>query len=336
MILADKIINERKKNGWSQEDLAERLGVSRQSVSKWEGAQAIPDLQKIIAMADIFGVTTDYLLKDEIEAEVPKTTVNIPSDKDSSYVPPRRRVSMEEANEFISITKKTTPSLALAVSCCILSPATLIALAGFTPETGNNLPENVAVGIGLLVLFAFIAFAVFNFVTIGSKLQKFEYLKKEDIETEYGVSGMVKEKKESFKDTHTRFLAVGIMICVICPVPLIASALAKAPEHIIVLMVSLLLSMVAVGVNLIMRGSTLMEAYDMLLEEGNYTEEKKAEVKKSEAWTSVYWGIVTAGYLAWSFITKDWGFTWIVWPVAGVLYGTVISNIISAVSKKNR
>ena len=48
MILADKIINERKKNGWSQEELAELLSVSRQSVSKWESAQAVPDLAKII------------------------------------------------------------------------------------------------------------------------------------------------------------------------------------------------------------------------------------------------------------------------------------------------
>ena len=48
MILADKIIEERKKNGWTQEDLAQKLGVSRQSVSKWESAGAIPDLKKII------------------------------------------------------------------------------------------------------------------------------------------------------------------------------------------------------------------------------------------------------------------------------------------------
>ena len=66
MILADKIINERKRCGWSQEELADQLSVSRQSVSKWEGAQAVPDLQKIIKMAELFGVSTDYLLKDEI------------------------------------------------------------------------------------------------------------------------------------------------------------------------------------------------------------------------------------------------------------------------------
>ncbi|MBQ1580088.1 MAG: helix-turn-helix transcriptional regulator, partial [Firmicutes bacterium] len=55
MILADKIINLRKREGWSQEELADRLGVSRQSISKWEGAQSIPDMKKILAMADLFG-----------------------------------------------------------------------------------------------------------------------------------------------------------------------------------------------------------------------------------------------------------------------------------------
>ena len=67
MILADKIINLRKKNAWSQEELAEKLGVSRQSISKYEGAQSIPDMDKILKLSKIFGVTTDYLIKDEIE-----------------------------------------------------------------------------------------------------------------------------------------------------------------------------------------------------------------------------------------------------------------------------
>ena len=51
MILSEKITEERKKNGWSQEELAEKLSVSRQAVSKWESAQSTPDLQKIIRMA---------------------------------------------------------------------------------------------------------------------------------------------------------------------------------------------------------------------------------------------------------------------------------------------
>ena len=71
MILADKITALRKKAGWSQEELAEQLGVTRQSVSKSEGAQSVPDMDKVVQMSRLFGVTTDFLLKDELSEEEP-------------------------------------------------------------------------------------------------------------------------------------------------------------------------------------------------------------------------------------------------------------------------
>ena len=76
MILADKIVSLRKKAGWSQEDLAEKLGVTRQSVSKWEGAQSVPDMDKVVQMSRLFGVTTDFLLKDELSEEEDYTREN--------------------------------------------------------------------------------------------------------------------------------------------------------------------------------------------------------------------------------------------------------------------
>lgn len=63
MTIADRIQSLRKAKGMSQEELADKVGVSRQSVSKWESEQAAPDLDKIVIMSDIFEVTTDYLLK---------------------------------------------------------------------------------------------------------------------------------------------------------------------------------------------------------------------------------------------------------------------------------
>ena len=70
MILADKVMALRKKNNWSQEELAEKLNISRQSVSKWESGASIPDIDEIIAMSGLFGVSTDYLLKDDVEKEL--------------------------------------------------------------------------------------------------------------------------------------------------------------------------------------------------------------------------------------------------------------------------
>ena len=76
MILADKITALRKKAGWSQEELAEQLGVTRQSVSKWEGAQSVPDMDKVVQMSRLFGVTTDFLLKDKLSEEEDYTREN--------------------------------------------------------------------------------------------------------------------------------------------------------------------------------------------------------------------------------------------------------------------
>ena len=63
MNMADRIQYLRKTKGISQEALADKVGVSRQAVSKWESEQSIPDLEKVIIMSDLFGVTTDYILK---------------------------------------------------------------------------------------------------------------------------------------------------------------------------------------------------------------------------------------------------------------------------------
>ena len=63
MKIAETIQSLRKERGMSQEELAGEIGVSRQAVSKWESAQSVPDLEKIVQLSELFGVTTDYLIK---------------------------------------------------------------------------------------------------------------------------------------------------------------------------------------------------------------------------------------------------------------------------------
>ena len=105
MIIADKIVSLRKRAGWSQEELAEKLGVTRQSVSKWEGAQSVPDMDKVVSMSRLFGVTTDYLLKDELEEDAPCAAAE---DND----PPLRRVTMEQASAYLALRKAAAPKTA--------------------------------------------------------------------------------------------------------------------------------------------------------------------------------------------------------------------------------
>ena len=129
MILADKIIDLRKKNGWSQEELAEKLGVSRQSISKWESAQSVPDMNRILAMSRLFGVSTDYLLKDELvpeDAAPASGTVQNTGAEDL----PLRQVSMEDANAYLDAKREEARLVAPGVMLCILSPVFLLVLLG--------------------------------------------------------------------------------------------------------------------------------------------------------------------------------------------------------------
>ena len=69
MKLSDKITKQRKVNGWSQEDLAEKLNVSRQAISRWENGTALPDANNILQLSKLFHVTTDYLLNEDYSSD---------------------------------------------------------------------------------------------------------------------------------------------------------------------------------------------------------------------------------------------------------------------------
>ena len=330
MILAEKIMEERKKNGWSQEELAEKLSVSRQAVSKWESAQSIPDLQRVIQLSEIFGVSTDYLLKDECETPQPIEGVE-PSDKDF----PLKKVSVEEANDFMEVRKKNAPKIAAAVASCIVSPSVLIFLAGLSEAQIGNISEGVAASVGLVCLLGFVAAAVFTFISCGMQTKRFEFLENECFETAYGVEGLAKEKLKNYEGTFTRGIAVGVVLCIVAAIPLLVAACMDAPDVVCTSFVSLLLILVACGVYMIIRVGMIKGSYDILLQEGDYTISEKKLKKKSDAFSGAYWCIATAIYLGWSFWTMRWDFTWIIWPVAGVLFAAV-SGIFRAVMQNEK
>ena len=332
MILADKIINLRKKNGWSQEELAEKLGVTRQSISKYEGAQSIPDLDKILKLSEIFGVTTDYLIKDELEEEeyVPSQMQEKESGSDRIV----HKVTMEMANEYLQIIDWTAGKTAFATMLCILSPIVLLMLGAMSEMPDYHISENAAAGIGICVLIVLIAIAVMIFILCGMKTKKYEFLEKEDIETVYGVSGMVKEKRDAYHSTYVTQLVIGIACCICSVIPLFGTLAVSESDFYMVSAVCMLLTLVAIGTYFIVRSAAKMNAMNQLLEEEDYTRQKKHENKKMSGPVTVYWLIATAIYLAWSFTTNDWDRTWIIWPVVGVLFPAFYA-IVNGIRKKS-
>ena len=321
MILADKIITLRKKNGWSQEELAEQLQVSRQSVSKWESAQSIPDMNKILKRSEIFGVSTDVLLKEELviddhdaEVTVEPSTAMVDSQEIGT-----RPVSMEEANAYLKDLGPFAKAIAWGVSLCIASPILLIVLGGLQEQGYIGLKESQVAGLGLVVMFLMIIPAVAIFVINGQKNSRWDYLEKEFLDTAYGVDGMVKERREAYSNRHTTELVTGIVLCICGVVPMFAMMMlfgeeGRFMEMMFAVSMGIILAFVSIGVHLIVDCSIIWDGYQRLLEEGDYTREHK--LMNNNPWMKGYWLLVTALYLGISFYTMRWDITWIIWLVA--------------------
>ena len=206
MILSEKITELRKMNGLSQEALGEKIGVSRQAVSKWEMAQTVPDLNKIIAMAEVFGVSTDALLRDDLEIVTKSIEVN--SDTTASTV---RVVKTEEIDDYFSAHNKLAKRIALCIFIFSLAATPGIVLSAIGETYGI-----------LGAIIEILALVIISFIAVPTLLQmpKYSYLKKDGIELEYGIKGKTEELKKAFTPTLYIGIVSGIAVCISSVIPM--------------------------------------------------------------------------------------------------------------------
>lgn len=324
MILADKIIKLRKKNGWSQEELAEKMNVSRQAVSKWEAAQAVPDLDRILQLSKLFGVTTDYLLKDEISDEEF-------TGEDTTDV---RRVTLTEAHEYIKSRKSAAWRIGVATLMCIASVIPMMLFAAAAEYSIIPIKEELAGVLGLSLLLVFVAIAVAIYITTGFKNAPYEFLEKEPFETEYGVTSYVTEQKKAYNPSYARNNIIATVMCILSPIPLVACA-SLNNEKLTIAMLCVMLLIIGIAVLIFIVSGVKWAALERLLKNQDIitkpSDTQKGTLKATV--DSVYWSVVIAAYFAWSFIGSAWGISWVIWPIAAVLFPAVM-GIVSLIEKK--
>lgn len=328
MIFADKLIRLRKKSGMSQEELAEKMNVSRQAVSKWEGAQSVPDLEKILQLGELFGVTTDYLLKDELEDEE-----FVGKDAPDGC----RKVMLAEANEFLELRKNASWKIALATFINIAAAAQFIIFGGTTTLPEPPFPENVAAVLGMAVLLIMAAAAVGIYLYTGAQSKLYEFLETESFETEYGVVGMVRERQKAYHDTYVRSNIIGACLCVVSPVPTFIGALAASDFRRVLLLAATML-IAGVGVVFFITAGVREASMRKLLQEGDYTPKYKRRARLAAKISPIYWGITVAVYLVWLLFidgSSRESNSWVVFPVAGVLFAAVL-GICGIVDRNNK
>lgn len=322
MIISEKIIDLRKKAGLSQEDLANKLGVSRQSVSKWESRASLPEISKIIQMSEIFGVSTDYLLRDDMkDEEIFEST--------SENIDKGRLVSLEEANEYMDLTKRLSGKKAISISTFIWSPILIILLNAFSDNNVFGISEKVAITIGLVGMLSLISIAIFSLILIDGKMKKFEYLESQSIQLQYGSESVIRRRQESYLEKSTLLNGIGVVIIILAIIPVVISFIFDNSLY-SSLSTCFLLLFIGLAVNILVRNSQIKESFQKLLQEEEYTINRKI-LKKSLSWVlGVYWSVVLLIYLSYSFITSDWSRSWIIWPISWIL-----SSVIESISSKS-
>lgn len=244
-------------------------------------------------------------------------------------------ISEEEADHFLNTKKKDSFIIANAVFMCIISPSVLILMASVSDNEKFGITEAFATAAGLTFLFGMIAVAVYLLIMCGIREKRMEYLERENFEVETALTEIIKEKRDLHIPVFAKGIASGVVLCILASLPLILASIMEAPDYIGCAFTSLLLLMVGIGVNRIISVSIVKNSYDILLQEGEFSKEEKLTKRKMDIFSSTYWCLITAIYLGWSFFTRQWNTTWMIWPVAGVLFAA-ITGIFKMVTMRGR
>lgn len=324
MILADKILLHRKYMNLTQEELADKMNVSRQSVSKWESAQSIPDMDKIILLSDIFEVSIDYFLRDEIDT---------PEYIKSSNA--KRKINLEFANQFINDSYTQSKLVSMAVLLSIYSP---IFLVFFNLLIRNNIfiaSKDFLTGVGLIIMILMITGAIGLFIKNDMKMHQYKFFEYETFETEYGVEGIISQKYEIYKETFSKKIILGVTLLFLSLIPIFISILVFPTPLMKSIGLPASLLFVGFGMMIIANTNIRNNAYKKLLQIDDYTETKKKENDIFGSFAGIYWALMATIYFAISFIFDAWVHSWIVWPVAGVLFGLFSMVVLMFIKVKN-
>ena len=217
--------------------------------------------------------------------------------------------------------------MALATALCVLSPVSLLALCALSEYNLFDISENFAAGLGLCILLALVAVAVVLFMQCGAAVKPYEFLEKEPIDTEYGVTGLVQERRDAFAARYNSANTLGTVLCILAAVPLFAAMMCNA-EVLSAFSVCLLLVLVACGVYAFVWAGTIQDAMDQLLETGDFTRDAKARKEVIRAVSAAYWLVVVAIFLFTPSAPYERRgqphYSWFIWAIAGVFAAVMV------------
>jgi len=259
-------------------------------------------------------------------------------------------LSNEDARNYIEQTKKSGLWIGLGVWLILAGVAAMTLIGGLVSNgdgaviigpavIANPQEMSGSLGLGIFILFVSIAIAVTLFIIHGMKLSPFEEYQSINLLLDDETRSEFEEERKQFMPKFTAAIAVGVAVIIAAVGGFVLySTIGQFEDG----GVATLMLAVGFSVVLFVRFGLQYGAYDVLLGMGDYKHKtgvtRNAEVERmTSTVAAVYWPLTTAVYLAWSFITGSWNISWVVWPIAGVLFGAFAGgiNVWYSTSKKD-
>ena len=320
MTLQEKIIKLRKKNGWSQEELADKLYVTRQAVSKWESGNSLPDVEKIVHMSKLFGVTTDYLLNDEIGTE---------DIIEESVADDNKILEQADVDAYLEAEKGKSKYRAGAAGLMALSPLVYIILRIYSVE-------NCAL-IGGIVAAVFLSVVIALYCVSENKVSEFKHIITGSFTLGYGVRTCVTQLRSEFRKKRQRVRVPLIAVLMLDELMIVLFLLIyKDTNPMLTNIVSAVsLVILSIGAPITILLSDKLHSTSRLLKSGSFAPENLAINKKISLSNSIIVSCALIGGCTYGFITEDWTKCLLVCSISCMFLCLIVEKIIKCVHELN-
>lgn len=292
MSFAENLLFLRKQKDITQEQLAEQLEVSRQSVSKWESGQSYPEMEKLLQICSMFHCSMDTLMQGDV-----------------------RKTFSEDIYGYDRQKNQFSKWISAGVGLILLG----ISVMMFLTSAGMN-EEYAAV-----VFFTLLIAAVMIMVVMGLQMEQFS--KKHPVIEDFYTE---EEKDQAYRKFTVRIavgvglILVGLLIQLAGGVALDEAVLSReAAVQRETVLDAVFMLIISAAVPILTYAGMQKEKYD--IEKYNKEENPSPERRKRYVLKRKVCGCImlltTCVYLFWSFTTNNWGVTWVVYPIAGILCG---------------
>ena len=211
MKLGQKIAGLRKKSSLSQEALAEKMNVSRQAVSKWESNQSIPDIEKIVDLSELFGVTTDYLLKNGTPSfELPGKSSE---EKIEKALP---AITDQEIDQYLEVAKKAAHFESLLIALFFLAIASFCLFS-----TLVFISHNIFGTVAYIAPIIIIAIALGYFIHAKLMMHEFKSITQNKFALTSTQNDLIDSSAHEFRNKNNRRIVIGVVLCILAIIPLI-------------------------------------------------------------------------------------------------------------------